>query len=494
MKRYKASLALLLWTSLLFGALSPSVSAADPIAPLPRLGIYYGWPSLVNGAAGNLTTAANTFKQFDVVVFGDGIEHASHGDHANTTAIMGDLKAAGKKVFGYVDLGVSTQNLSLATIQTYVDEWKSMGAFGIFLDDYGFDYGVTRARQNAVLTYIHNAGLKAFMNAWNIDEAMGNRDETGASNPPSVTAGDYYLAESWLVSGNAYQSVSAWSAKADKALAYYRSKGVVTAALSTNAPGAAAPSDSSTDRFKMAWWAAAMYGFPFQWTDLWYSASNNTLNVYSNPSGSYGTSFLSDPVHQSGSSVNTRTSNTGTITVSGDGSSTGTGGYAAAGSSYPSIAIDGNASDWSGIAAAASGTTTAQILKAANDASSLKLLVQGSGLNVKSQFYINADNNTATGYSPSGWTAGGADYLVENNVVYKNSGTGWSWTAVRTLAATGSDLEFSKSASVIELKIPLSALGLAPGAVVRIGYIKNDSAADRLPGANGTMPSITLLP
>ncbi|WP_217594651.1 hypothetical protein [Cohnella sp. GbtcB17] len=492
-KPARFGLILTLWASMLLGALAPAAAAADPIVPLPKLGVYYGWPSLVNGAAGNLTTAANTFSQFDVLVFGDGIEHATHGDNANTKTIMATLKANGKKVFGYVDLGVSTQNLSIATLQTYVDEWKSMGAYGIFLDDYGFDYGVTRARQNTILQYIHSVGLKAFMNAWNIDDALGNLDENGASNPPSVVAGDYYLAESWLISGNAYQSVSAWSAKADKALGYYRSKGVITAALATNAAGGAAATDNTTDKFKMAWWAAAMYGFPFQWTDLWYSASNNSLYSYNNLSTSYGSSFPSDPVHASGSTVNTRTSNTGTITVSGNGSTTGTGSYSAGGGTgYPTVTIDGSASDWSGIGALATGSTTVQTLKATNDGTALKLLIQGTALNVKGQFFINADNNTATGYSASGWAANGADFMIENNTVYQNTGAGWTWTAVRTLSTSGTGIEFSKNATVVELKVPLWTFGIATGSTIRVGYIKNDSTTDRLPASGGTLPAYTI--
>ncbi|MCC3374302.1 hypothetical protein [Cohnella sp. REN36] len=495
-KWFGSGLAVAFLLSILFGSVSPKASAADPISPLPHLAIYYGWPSLVNGAAGNLTTATNTFNSFDLIVFGDGIEHPSHGDNANAKTIMTSLKANGKKVFGYVDLGVSTQNLSIETMKSYVDEWKSMGAYGIFLDDYGFDYGVTRDRQNTMLSYIHGVGLKAFMNAWNIDDALGNSSETGANNPPNTVSGDYYLAESWLVSGNAYQSVSAWSAKADKALNYYRTKGVITAALATNAAGGASSADNTTDKYKMAWWAAAMYGFPFQWTDLWYSASNNTLYYYYNLSTGYGTSFTGDPVHQNNSNVNTRTSNTGTIQVTGNGSSAGTGSFSAGGggSTYPSITIDGSASDWTGISTLASGGTAVQILKATNDAADLKLLVQGSGLNVKGQFFIDADNHTGTGYSASGWAANGADFLIENNVVYRNAGAGWNWTAVRTLATTGTNLEFSKNTSVVELKVPLSTLGISPGATIRIGYIKNDSATDRLPAANGSMPSITLLP
>jgi hypothetical protein len=46
-----------------------------------HLGIYYGWPSLVQGANGNLSSAIVIFNQFDLIVFGDGIASPSHGDH-----------------------------------------------------------------------------------------------------------------------------------------------------------------------------------------------------------------------------------------------------------------------------------------------------------------------------------------------------------------------------------------------------------------------------
>jgi hypothetical protein len=102
-----------------------------------RLGIYYGWPSLVQGANGNLTDAAATFSQFDVVVFGDGISSSSHGDHTNTQTIIQSLNTLGKLSFGYIDLGVTTQNLSIAQMQTVVNNWAAMGVKGIMWDDAG---------------------------------------------------------------------------------------------------------------------------------------------------------------------------------------------------------------------------------------------------------------------------------------------------------------------------------------------------------------------
>jgi hypothetical protein len=92
------------------------------------LAVYYGWPSLVENSHGNLTKASNWFEKFDLIVFGDGIWKTTHGDHANTKIIIGNLIANNKQVFGYVDLGVKTQNLTEAQMREAVNGWSAMGA------------------------------------------------------------------------------------------------------------------------------------------------------------------------------------------------------------------------------------------------------------------------------------------------------------------------------------------------------------------------------
>jgi len=155
------------------------------------------------------------------------------------------------------------------------------------------------------------------------------------------------------------------------------------------------------------------------------------------------------------------------------------------------VIVDGNASDWTSAAAlnaSASGSIAA--LKARNDGTYLYLLVKGSGLNVKSQFYLNTDNNTSTGYNPTGWAASGIDALLENQSLYAYSGTnnGWQWSLASTLSAS----QFVRNDTVIELSIPLSSLGLTSGKTIRIGYICNDSAANLLPANGGAPFSYTL--
>lgn len=102
-----------------------------------RMAIYYGWPSAVQNANGNVTAAIQIFGQFDLVVFGAGIESPSHGDHTNTQTIIQALNNLGKLTFGYVDLGVTTQNYSIARMQSSASNWSAMGAQGIMWDDAG---------------------------------------------------------------------------------------------------------------------------------------------------------------------------------------------------------------------------------------------------------------------------------------------------------------------------------------------------------------------
>ena len=118
-------------------ATTASSTSALPVTVPKRLCIYYGWPSLVQGANWNLTAALNTFNQFDLVVFGDGIASPSHGDHANTQTLIQSLNSFSKLTFGYVDLGVTTQNLTTTQMQGIVSNWAAMGVQGIMWDDAG---------------------------------------------------------------------------------------------------------------------------------------------------------------------------------------------------------------------------------------------------------------------------------------------------------------------------------------------------------------------
>jgi len=170
---------------------------------IPRkLAIYYGWPSSVNGTF-TVAGAAAVFADYKLVVFGAGLEESTHGDHVNTKNIINHPTAAGTRFYGYIDA-----TLPLITIQDKIDKWFDMGVKGIFLDQFGYDFGLTRDRQNAILWCVHEKGpgLKAFVNAWNPDDVFSTT--VGPSNPSGAStelgADDWYLAESFAVINGDY--------------------------------------------------------------------------------------------------------------------------------------------------------------------------------------------------------------------------------------------------------------------------------------------------
>ncbi|GAB4051576.1 fibronectin type III domain-containing protein [Catellatospora paridis] len=157
------------------------------------------------------------------------------------------------------------------------------------------------------------------------------------------------------------------------------------------------------------------------------------------------------------------------------------------GGSYPAITVDGSVGDWGSITPAMTGSTTVQSVSVANNATNLYLLARGTGLDVFGQFFLNTDNNPATGYSATGWSnPSGADYMLENGNLYRHAGGGWAWTSLGAVT-------FVRNDTAVEAAIPLSTLGLSPGGQLRAGYLKNNSATDRLPAASGTFPVVSLL-
>ncbi|CAF3918781.1 unnamed protein product, partial [Rotaria sordida] len=280
-----------------------------------RLGIYYGWPSLVQGANWNLIAAINTFSQFDLIAFGDGIASPSHGDHANTQTIIQSLNNLGKLTFGYVDLGVITQNLSISQMQTTVNNWLAMGIKGII-----YDYGVTRSRQTTMISYCHSLNLAVMMNAWNPDDVM-------SGSPMLLDSRDIYLLESYLISNGVYQNLTIWKIKADKCLTYSNLFGISMATLSTSTTPISS-SFSSTQQFSQAWFGTAIYNFQyFQATDFQYSATNNMLYAFVNPLSSYGNTWQTNTIQTDSNIHYYRSTNTYTLHIYGDGATYGNGNF-----------------------------------------------------------------------------------------------------------------------------------------------------------------------
>lgn len=217
--------------------------------------LYYGYPSCVNGLYNN-EKVAQLFSKYDIVVFGDGLEFTSHADHNNTVSIIARMKKLNSdiQVFGYVPIGMGThsQCLTDAQISARITAWKNTGATGIFLDEFGYDYKVTRTRQNSSVTYAHNLGMNVIANSWNYEWCFAKSNiyldwikfNGNPSNlAPVLNSNDYFLFENMFCgiddNGNYVQSSDRTllvhqyytSIKSDYGKSYYNKFGTKTIAL-----------------------------------------------------------------------------------------------------------------------------------------------------------------------------------------------------------------------------------------------------------------------
>jgi hypothetical protein len=183
-------------------------NATPPSSP-QTVAIYYGYPSLVNGARGDLNKAAHVFNEYRIMVLGDGLELPSHAEHNNVVALIPKLTNA--RVFGYVCIGL-TQKLPIEEVQNRVLAWKRTGAQGVFLDEAGKDFGVEHERREQIIDFIHAQGLSAFVNAFLPDDVFAEGTHLGK--------GDFYLLESFVVRMGELDSSALMSSRVQQALRY----------------------------------------------------------------------------------------------------------------------------------------------------------------------------------------------------------------------------------------------------------------------------------
>ncbi len=202
--RAAAALALILIPAL---ARPPAPSRAGPQAggsgglrtgPPLRLLFYYGYPSMINGASGNLTAAASEFSRYDVVVLGAGLEEPSHPEHSAAEFVMAESDAA---FFGYVDLSAP-----IGEVCSRISAWAGMGADGVFLDRAGFDFlgpefgGPAGAREHQLEAVLcaRDLGLRVAVNSWDPDDVFS---PAGGEPPLPLGQADAALIEDAVYGG-----------------------------------------------------------------------------------------------------------------------------------------------------------------------------------------------------------------------------------------------------------------------------------------------------
>ena len=287
-------------SSLVFAKSSVSGASADIPA---RLAIYYGYPSLVSAANGDVEKAAGVFSKYDVVVLGAGLEFPDRqigryppGDPQEHQKVLKIIEAARERspqtrFYGYVCLGEMPSpkgekiSLTPKQLEERVRLWKDMGVVGIFLDEAGYDFrAVTRERQNMAVRIIHELGLSAFMNAYFLDHLFSLEDKLPYADgtaknpdhvPPLLDRRDLFLLESFQVNNGSYESVPEWRARLNLALKYRQRYGAQIFATTTTTE----QEPFSAEKFNYAWWTAFLYGLDgFGWGEPNFAARSNALH------------------------------------------------------------------------------------------------------------------------------------------------------------------------------------------------------------------------
>jgi hypothetical protein len=265
------------------------VATPTGVAPAPlRLAVFYGYPTLINGSAGDVARAATEFGRYDVVVLGDGLQmpraDASSADaqeHRRSRALIERLRLESKRpeILGYIALG-DTQRLGIDDVVDRIEAWRQMGVDGIFLDEAGYDFGVTRERQNAAVRAAHARGMWACLNAFRpadvFDDAVVPVHPRGGGNPagvaPALTARDAILLESFAVANGRPEPPGAMKQRALAALEGRRRLGTRIFAVAT----ATRSEDLTLARY--GWWSAALFGLDaYGWAAPNYSADTSVL-------------------------------------------------------------------------------------------------------------------------------------------------------------------------------------------------------------------------
>jgi hypothetical protein len=185
--------------------------------------VFYGWPNAFNSAVNgwNNEKVAQDMSKYGLIVLGAGLEDPGHGDYANTQTIVARIKQLNPctLIFGYVDGA-----LAQATFETNAGKWKTNhGVHGIFCDKFGYDWGNTRAQQNAKIDYLHGESLVAFVNAWNTDHVLGTANDPSYPNTTynptpdesNLSTTDWILLESLSVNTDSYTGTGGYAPKSD---------------------------------------------------------------------------------------------------------------------------------------------------------------------------------------------------------------------------------------------------------------------------------------
>lgn len=253
-----------------------------------KLSIYFGNPSYVNQIISDVNSAVNCFKQYDQIIFKKGLEDVFHEDHINTINIINHPEMINTQIFGEID---STK--PFGQIKFKIDLWKQMGAKGIFLNKFGFDYNVTRSHQTNLLNYAHDKDLICIVHSTFIDDSFCNCIHFTCNpngKPSSIKSTDYYLSLNYQIDNSNYQNNIIWKTTVDKMLKWKQIYGakMICVATSDNVP-------FEQNKMDYAYYSTIIYDFDsFCWAE--YDLSSDNLLPFRTRKEFYGNKFINNVI------------------------------------------------------------------------------------------------------------------------------------------------------------------------------------------------------
>lgn len=155
---------------------------------LPALCVYNGDPALIN-QSNSVAEAADRFTYFKYVILAKGIENSTFDSYGKTIELI--RKASKVNFCGTVD---ATE--SLDSVKIKVQSWVNMGAKGVYLENFGYEHGVDRVKQNTLLRYIHGRKAFALFSSSDPSNILSSTYSDGMNSnyeDPEVIPGDIYI-------------------------------------------------------------------------------------------------------------------------------------------------------------------------------------------------------------------------------------------------------------------------------------------------------------
>lgn len=190
-------------------------------------------------------------------------------------------------IFGYINLGPNNPNChkrdwdmaDIDKLKTQIDSISDAGWYGIFIDQFGYDWGETRERQNIIIDYAHEKNLSVMANAWYPKDALDKKIDK-KSNPEglesNLNSNDWFLVESFYTDGNSYRADSSYIDKYIKAKEHSEKTGVKISTLSYKRNCTSWDQDITDIDIRNSYILAHVLGFD-SWSFIKYGNCNNLL-------------------------------------------------------------------------------------------------------------------------------------------------------------------------------------------------------------------------